>query len=290
MGRGSGLTAFQLKVIALICMTLDHLAAFGFEIPGVARFEDPLRTIGRIAAPLFLFLLVQSVRHTRSKPKLVLRLYLAGMCVGLFDTGINFLFGEFLGYWTPGNILFTFFYTALYIVLIEQMVSAKKRRDFPALFPAAGVLILSLLPTLFFDPLYDAIPMGNTTAERFLFQGLRASFLPSFYEVDYGIGLILLGVVLYFVQTKQRQCWVFLLFCLFCTAGALAGRGNPELYHISLCKFVPVFFDLFQCRMILALPFLLLYNGERGRPCKWFFYWYYPLHRQLIHLIALFFV
>ena len=40
-GGGRGLTAFQLKVIALVCMTLDHIAAFGFEIPGVARFEDP---------------------------------------------------------------------------------------------------------------------------------------------------------------------------------------------------------------------------------------------------------
>ena len=52
-GGGRGLTAFQLKVVALVCMTLDHIAAFGFEIPGVARFEDPIRTIGRIAAPCF---------------------------------------------------------------------------------------------------------------------------------------------------------------------------------------------------------------------------------------------
>ena len=28
------LTAFQIKVIALVCMTLDHLAAFGFELGG----------------------------------------------------------------------------------------------------------------------------------------------------------------------------------------------------------------------------------------------------------------
>ena len=288
-GGGRGLTAFQLKVIALVCMTLDHIAAFGFEIPGVARFEDPLRTIGRIAAPLFLFLLVQSVRHTRSKPRLVLRLYLAGLCVGLFDTGMNFFFGEQLGYWTPGNILFTFFYTALYIVLIERMVSAGRERDFPALLRAAGVLVLSLLPTLFFDLLYDAIPMGNTTAERFLFLGLESSLLPSFYDAEYGIGLILLGVVLYFAGTKRRQCLVFLVFCLFCTAGTFVGRWHTELYYISFYGFFPTFFDLFQCRMVLALPFMLLYNGERGRPWKWFFYGYYPLHRQLIHIIASFF-
>ena len=289
-GGGRGLTAFQLKVVALVCMTLDHIAAFGFEIPGVAQFEVPFRTIGRIAAPLFLFLLVQSVRHTRSKSGLVLRLCLAGMCVGLFDTGMNFFFGEQLGYWTPGNILFTFFYVALYIVLIERMASAKKRQDFPALFRAAGVFVLSLLPSLFYDPLYDVIPTGDTIAERFLFQGLRSSLLPSFYDAEYGIGLIFLGVALYFAGTKRRQCLVFLVFCLFCIAGAFVGRWNTELYYISFYGFFPTFFDLFQCRMILALPFMLLYNGERGRPCKWFFYWYYPLHRQLIHLIASIFV
>ena len=288
-GGGRGLTAFQLKVIALVCMTLDHLAAFGTELPGVAWFAGPLRTAGRVAAPLFLFLLVQSVRHTRSRPRLVLRLYLAGMCVGLFDTGMNFFFGERLGYWTPGNILFTFFYTALYIALLEGMRSAGRGRDFRALWGAAGLLALSLLPSLFYDSLYGAVPLGSTTAERFLFQGLRSSLLPSFYDAEYGIGLILLGIVLYFVKTKGRQCLAFLLFCLFCTAGAFAGRWSPAIYYISFYGFSSTFFDLFQCRMILALPFMLLYNGARGRPCKWFFYWYYPLHRQLIRLAALYF-
>ena len=74
--RIKGLTAFQIKVIALVIMTLDHIGAFAFEIPIVAQYEGYLRRIGRLAAPLFLFLLVQSIRHTRNKPKFILRLYL----------------------------------------------------------------------------------------------------------------------------------------------------------------------------------------------------------------------
>lgn len=52
------LTAFQIKVIALVCMTLDHLAAFGFELSIFERYSSILRTVGRVAAPLFLFVLV----------------------------------------------------------------------------------------------------------------------------------------------------------------------------------------------------------------------------------------
>lgn len=34
--------------------------------------------------------------------------------------------------------------------------------------------------------------------------------------------------------------------------------------------------------MILALPFMLLYNGRRGGEHKYFFYLYYPLHQFVI--------
>ena len=40
-----------------------------------------LRIIGRIAAPLFLFMIVEGLHHTRSKPKYILRLYVAGVII-----------------------------------------------------------------------------------------------------------------------------------------------------------------------------------------------------------------
>ena len=50
-----GLSISQIKWIALIAMTIDHLAAYGFEIPVFAAHFNTLRVIGRIAAPLFFF-------------------------------------------------------------------------------------------------------------------------------------------------------------------------------------------------------------------------------------------
>jgi hypothetical protein len=281
-----GLTAFQIKIIALVCMTIDHIAAYGYEIPIVSRYATYFRAVGRIAAPLFLFILVQSIRHTRSKPKFVLRLYIAGMCVELFDTAMNFFFGEIFGYHTPGNIMFTFFYTALYVVLIEQFVHSCQERNLRSVLLITFGFILSLVPSIFFTAIYNAIPVGASMAYRLLFQGLRTSFIPSFYDVDYGIGLILLGVLLYFAKTKWRQCLTFAIFCLFCIGGAYVGLQHTDIYFISFFGFTSIFFDLFQCRMIFALPFLMLYNGKQGRKCKWFFYWYYPIHRQLIIILS----
>ena len=148
------------------------------------------------------------------------------------------------------------------------------------------IFTLTLFPTILFNAIYSVVPIGPSIAYRFLFQGLRESFIPSFYDVDYGIGFILLGIFLYFARTKKRQCYTFTFFCLFCILGAFAKRWIPAISYFSFWGFVSIFFDFFQCRMIFALPFMMLYNGERGRTCKYFFYWYYPVHRQIIVIIS----
>ena len=287
--RIKGLTAFQIKVIALVIMTLDHIGAFAFEIPIVAQYEGYLRRIGRLAAPLFLFLLVQSIRHTRNKPKFILWLYLAGMCVELFVTVMNFLIGETFSYFTPENIIFTFFYIALYAVLFERIIDAWKKKDVQILVSSALFLMLSLIPTLLslFDVFHHvcvAISPNPSTRTIFLINGLWNSLLPSFNSIDYGIGLVILGLIMYFAKTKGKQCAAFLIFCLVCFVGSIVAPG--KLFELQSFGFFMTFFNRFQCQMVFALPIMLLYNGEPGRKCKWFFYGYYPLHRELIYLIG----
>ena len=94
-----GLNAFQIKIIACFCMTIDHIGAFGNQYYAI------LRIIGRAAAPLFLFILVQSIRYTKNRTNLLKRLYFAGVLVGLADTTFNAL--NIFGIHDFGNILFT---------------------------------------------------------------------------------------------------------------------------------------------------------------------------------------
>ena len=68
--RHGFLSATGLKLIALAAMTIDHIAVYCFEFELVLQFREQLRLVGRIAAPLFLFCVVESVRHTKSRKKI----------------------------------------------------------------------------------------------------------------------------------------------------------------------------------------------------------------------------
>ena len=130
--------------------------------------------------------------------------------------------------------------------------------------------------------------MEDGLAAVFLARNLIDSFLPTLISVDYGWGMILLGVMLYFAKTKRRQCGVFAAFCLVCMAAAAARGFYYPIQDFS--SFTMTFFNPSQCRMALALPLMLRYNGEKGRGMKWLFYIFYPLHTFVLFYLANFIV
>lgn len=67
-----GLSDSALKVIALVSMTMDHIAYYLMEHGSL--MYDLMRTMGRMAFPIFAFLLVEGYVHTRSTGKYALNL------------------------------------------------------------------------------------------------------------------------------------------------------------------------------------------------------------------------
>ena len=63
------ITSFTLKIIAIICMLIDHATvALYYFIPSEMNYiYDIGRGIGRIAFPLFCFMIVEGLYHTRNK-------------------------------------------------------------------------------------------------------------------------------------------------------------------------------------------------------------------------------
>ncbi len=112
-----GLTGSHLKWIAIITMLIDHIGAALLELgllPKIAdavlagnsfdyvmadyhfwyRFDDVLRAIGRLAFPIFCFLLVEGFLHTKNVKKYALRLGLFALISEIpFDLAFN---GRFL--------------------------------------------------------------------------------------------------------------------------------------------------------------------------------------------------
>ena len=70
-----------LKYIAMISMLIDHIAASGlifllFNIAVSMRLYYISRMIGRVAFPIYLFLLVEGFVHTKNTKKYIIRLTL----------------------------------------------------------------------------------------------------------------------------------------------------------------------------------------------------------------------
>ena len=81
------------------------------------------------------------------------------------------------------------------------------------------------------------------------------------FEIDYGLAGVLLPVLIYEAGTR----------------GLLLGLALLALQQGGI-----------QWLSFLAVPPLLLYNGQRGKAnIGTFFYWYYPIHLVVIYGISL---
>lgn len=122
------LNGTHLKIMAMISMLIDHFGAF-ILFPWIQRqnflndmtFWENLyvtsRAIGRLAFPLFCFLLVEGAYHTRDIKKYLLRL-------GIFAliSEIPFNLAKGIEWWDYQyqNVFFTLFLGLLAIALIER--------------------------------------------------------------------------------------------------------------------------------------------------------------------------
>lgn len=279
-GRSRGLSISQIKWIALIAMTLDHLAAYGFEIPIFGAHFDTLRIIGRIAAPLFFFALTESVKHTRNRKHFLLRLYLGAVGTGLFVAITNLLFHDSIGRFFPSNILCDYIYTALYIILIEQIIKGIKMKQWKKSFLAVAGIAATCIPHLIVWFIYEFpyAKYGLSPETVWTIQDFAGSFVFSPLAAEYTILFVIMGVLMYFAGNKYGKAAVLLVFSLLCYVGGKMAITNHS--------FVIPILGYPQYYMIFAVPFILLYNGEKGRGNKYFFYAYYPLHRYVISIVS----
>lgn len=270
----TGLTASQIKWIAVFFMTVDHSHMLCAAIPMLLRFVPILRLLGRAAAPLFLFLITESAWHTRSKIRFLVRLYFAGVGTGIFTIVTNMLFGHIMIY-TPGNIFFTFFYTVTYIYLFEYMLIGIRRRDWKLILKSIIIAGFTLLPQVLFYLINRWKFPGMERDTVVFWRELITTIFPPILHVEYSILFVLMGIGIYFCKSIKQKCFVFILFCGVSFIGALSGG---ELHLVN------EFMINGQYWMILALPFMCSYNGDRGKHRKLVFYIYYPVHRYLFAL------
>ncbi len=242
-------------------MTIDHV---GFFIPGAPFF---LRMIGRLSAPIFFFLAGESLRHTSNRAKFLIRLYvfsvlmeLSKILVSLFDSSSVMV---------SNNIFSTLFVAMLIAVGIDGFMESADRDDKKKMILFA---LMVLGPVIWTVAVRDWV-FGSL-------QGLSVWSLkavaPTLYQVEGGIDWVLLGVAFYFLgKWKLLFGWIYGGYCLILLVYSAATDGIASLI-----------FGNIQWMMVFALPLILLYNGKKGRGCKWLFYIYYPAHIWILYFLG----
>ncbi|HIT89801.1 MAG TPA: hypothetical protein IAC41_05215 [Candidatus Merdenecus merdavium] len=277
-----GLDGFTIKVLALIFMTIDHTVQYLIPMNPRNKIMMIFIILGRISAPLFLFMATQGLIHTKSKYKYVLRLYVAAVICSIFNSIFSHIFLPSSSY--IGNMIFTFFYLGIVVLILENIRTYFKNKNLRVLIITAFLLLFivvsSLWPWIFYERYYDYIPENMMN----IIVIVQKTFIPSILKVDYTVFFVLLGVIWYYIDNSKINSIIFFIFSIIniLLQGKLPGSPYIDLGSLSNVTL--------QHYMIFATPFIYLYNGKKGRSFKYFFYIYYPLHQYLLFLIGIFFL
>lgn len=147
--------------------------------------------------------------------------------------------------------------------------------------PGFGVrYVFNIFSTLFFGlfsvMLFDKLKSKNITLSWI--SVVAVAVIAQISGADYGAYGVLYIVVFYLSAGNVRKIAV----------GAIALHGAYALFEITaslITSGVAVFTHSIQLYSLLSIPLIALYNKERGRKIKYFFYIFYPAHLIALYVI-----
>lgn len=243
------ISSFTLHLLAMAFMLCDHLWAT--VVPGNQWLTD----LGRLAFPIFAFMLAEGFFRTRNRKKYALRLLIFAL---LSEVPFDFMYGGTAFYPFHQNVLWTFL-LAFGCMSLIQWVWTKSRQW-------KSTLLALAVPAI--------------TAAGVCFAGW---LLGSLLMVDYYGAGVLTVLVFYFFHGRRWYDLAGQLVCLTAIHGVLlAGMVYPiSLFGLS--------FDFPQQALaLLALVPIWLYRGKQGphsRPIQLLYYGFYPVHMAILSLL-----
>ena len=231
--RDHGLSGSTLKLIAIITMLIDHTGAVLVlavrRLPAVRADQATLqfytqlytymRRIGRLAFPIFCFLLIEGFLHTRDVRKYAGRLFLFAL---ISEYPFDFALRHGQPFMNKQNVYFTLLIGLLTIWAVRELSG---RIPLQLLVLAAGLLGAKLLDTdysyrgvflietlyilrfsRFFQCAggaafmeYEKFPTPLAFVPVFLYNGKRGLRLKYVFYWFYPVHLMLLGILTYYV-------------------------------------------------------------------------------------------
>jgi len=265
LSKNKFMNATTIKIIAIALMVLDHIEQM-FSPMGAPIW---LKYFGRLVFPLFLFTMAESFHYTHDRKKFLTRLLLAAWIMAILSAVLGTVLPN------PDVVLMnsafmTFFITGLYMLFWDMFIDGLKTKSAKKI---AGAVLLCFVPVLSAAPLLLVGSMSDSLISNLPFWAVKViilvvSMIPSVFTAEAGVTMGALGLLFYiFRKWRWAQVAVLVAFSL------MRFFLNPN----DLAN---------QWLMVLAAIPMLLYNGEKGRGMKYFFYIFYPAHIYLLYIIA----
>lgn len=237
------ISSMVLHILAMALMLCDHL--WGTIVPG----NDWLTCIGRIAFPIFAFMLVEGYFHTRNLKKYVLRLLIFAI---LSELPFNLAIGSRWFYPIHQNVLWSFL-LSIGLIHLNEKARAKGK---------LWLQIITVLTTTLFGALLGLITM-----------------------LDYYHAGVLTVLVFYFL--RQRKWWSFLgqLICLwYINVQMLGGLG----YELQLWGH-NFFLSQQSFALLALIPIWLYRGkqGPHNKFLQYTYYAFYPVHLLILGIIKM---
>lgn len=237
----NGISSFFLHILAMLLMLCDHVWAT------LLPAQEWLTCIGRIAFPIFAFMIAEGYFRTSNIRKYIFRLFIFAV---ISEVPFDLIYGSSLVYPFHQNVLWTFLLALLLIILIEK-ARAKQKRWLTVLVSVTAV-----------------------------FSGF---FIGSVTMVDYyGAGVVTV-LAFYFFHGRKWWCFLGQFICMYILNVKLLGGYYYSIrigrYELELIQQSLAMLALFP------IWFYKGRQGYHKRWFQYVCYAFYPVHLILLYFL-----
>lgn len=271
------LNRFQLKLLMLLFMLLDHIGSF---IPNTPIW---LNYIGRVVAPVFFYLLIDGYFYTRNKNNYAKRLFIASSVMTIGNIILSMLFPK------DNQLLNLNSYIIILIFVLSLIANTyllwKASSDDRNKILLHGTLLV-LAPVFLSFISYNFIVLRNN-----IFLSMAFSIMLLIYIGDSKLYVFLILFLSLFTEASflgPAMIYIFYIYknnkkrlILYYTALSL-------LFAVGNISYQALFYENIQWMMVFAIPFFYSYSGKKGRDLRHLFYFFYPIHIWILYIIGYF--
>lgn len=234
------LTSFHLHILAMAFMLCDHL--WSTVIPG----NDWLTDIGRIAFPIFAFMIAEGFRRTKNLKKYAGRLLLFAL---ISEIPFNLMMSGRLFLPVHQNVLWTFLISVGLMWLNEKV---REKKFFIRILAGAGTVVLGFILGII-------------------------SFC------DYNHAGIFMVLTFYFLHERKLRCFIAQAVCLWYINFEIIS-GYEYVYNI-FGEEVYILRQGYAMLALIPIWLYKGKQGLYNKGIKALYYWFYPAHLLVLWLL-----